>query len=169
MGSNARRASPDAAALAALALTVPRVLSSAGVADYGALKNGLRSLVARDPMDAALGTVMGATYLFWLAERDANPQVRSFWDALVFISTCMSVGYAQVFAVTPSGKAIASFVMTAGPALTARFFDAPRAASESGSERATNAPDGDAAWRDAVLQRLDTLVHTMAAAPTRDA
>lgn len=153
-----RRASPEAAALAALALAVPKLLSATGIGDYASLKEGLRRVVARDPMDATFGTVLGASYLFWLAEREANPQVRSFWDALVFVSTCLSVGYAQTFAVTPSGKAIASFLMTAGPSLTARFFDAPR--TDAPPPAAAGNAD-EAAWRDAVLARLDTLAHAM--------
>jgi hypothetical protein len=62
-----------------------------------------------------------------LAEKQKNPKVNSYYDALVFISTCMSVGYANVFAVTNAGKAIATAVMTFGPALSARALEPPGA------------------------------------------
>ncbi len=54
--------------------------------------------------------------------------MESYWDALVFVSTCMSVGYADVFARTPAGKAIASAIMTIGPAMSGAILDEPRAA-----------------------------------------
>ncbi len=98
---------------------------------YASLKGGLRELVQRDPMDATLVTVLGGAFLFYLAEKDVNPQVRSYWDALVFASTCMSVGYAKVYAQTQAGKAIASALMTVGPAMTSVIFKAPDAAQPS--------------------------------------
>ncbi len=94
---------------------------------YGTLKNGLRALAVRDPVDTLATVVLGGSYLFYLAEKGKNPKVASFYDALLFISTCLSVGYADVFAKTDAGKAIASFVMTFGPALSARALDSPAA------------------------------------------
>ncbi len=35
-----------------------------------------------------------------------NPKVKRFEDALVFCTTCMSVGYSDIFAKTPTGKAV---------------------------------------------------------------
>src|SRR5256885_15849336 len=68
--------------------------------------------------------------LFYWAEADANPMVRSYWDALHYVATALSVGYANVFPVTPLGKAIGALVMTIGPALSARALDqSPRAAA----------------------------------------
>jgi hypothetical protein len=49
--------------------------------------------------------------------------VRSYWDALHYITTALSVGYANVFPVTPIGKAIGAVVMTIGPAMSARALD----------------------------------------------
>jgi hypothetical protein len=92
---------------------------------WAGLKGGLREAVAKDPLDAALVTVFGGSFLFYLAEKDDNPKVTSYFDALVFISTCMSVGYADVFARTPAGKAIATAVMTVGPSLAAAVLNAP--------------------------------------------
>ena len=72
-------------------------------------------------------TVLAGSYLFYLAEKDDNPKCATFWDALTFITTCLSVGYDNLFAETDAGKAIASFVMTVGPALADRALDPPAA------------------------------------------
>ena len=101
--------------------------SSGGELTYPALKRALKDAVAKDPFDATVVTVLGGAFLFYLAEKDANPKVRSYWDALVFVSTCLSVGYADVFARTPAGKAIATAVMTVGPALSGAIFEGPPA------------------------------------------
>lgn len=92
---------------------------------YEASKSALRALATRDPLDSLASVVLGGSYLFYLAERGKNPKVKSYYDALLFISTCLSVGYADVFAKTNAGKAIASFVMTLGPSLSARALDPP--------------------------------------------
>ena len=92
---------------------------------YGGMKDALRTAVAKDPLDALATLVLGATALFYLAEKGKNPKVKSYTDALLFITTCLSVGYADVFAQTDAGKAIASVVMTLGPALSSRALDGP--------------------------------------------
>jgi hypothetical protein len=76
--------------------------------------------------------VAGAAALFYYAEKDENPGVKDYWDALHYVSTALSVGYANLFPVTPFGKLLASALMTMGPALSARALDgAP--ASEAGA------------------------------------
>jgi len=99
--------------------------SGEGALSYGALKEGVRSAVAQDPFDATVVTVLGGAFLFYLAEKGHNPKVTSYWDALVFISTCLSVGYADIFAKTPAGKAIAAAVMTVGPAMSGAMLEGP--------------------------------------------
>jgi len=123
--------STEAAALALMAS-----VASAGLAraDLGVLKKSLREAIASDPLDANLVTVAGGAFLFYLAEKDQNAKVQSYWDALVFVSTCMSVGYADVFARTPAGKAIASAIMTIGPALSGALLDEPKAPAPSGAQ-----------------------------------
>lgn len=101
---------------------------------YGTLKEGFRQLMLRDPIDSLLVTVLGGSYLFYLAEKGKNPKCDSFWDALVFITTSLSVGYDDVFAKTPSGKAIASFVMTFGPALSGAALDPPAGAPDPAAD-----------------------------------
>lgn len=113
----------DPLATVALAAAASNGLGSS----YGDLKRSFREMVAHDPMDAVIVTVLGGSYLFYVAEKDVNPKVKTYWDALVFISTCLSVGYADIFARTPAGQAIATAVMTIGPKLSGSFFDAPAA------------------------------------------
>ena len=65
----------------------------------------------------------GAAAFYW-AEVGTNPGVRTYWDALHYIATSLSVGYANIFPVTQVGKAIGAVVMMIGPALSARALDA---------------------------------------------
>ena len=116
-------AGDDAAVLAVLASLASQ---TGGETSYASWKSSLKAAVSSDPFDALLVTVVGGALLFYLAEKDKNPKVRTYVDALLFVSTCVSVGYADVFACTPAGKAIASAVMTFGPALSGGIFDDPK-------------------------------------------
>jgi voltage-gated potassium channel len=92
----------------------------------------------------------GAAAFYW-AEAGANPMVRTYWDALHYIATSLSVGYANFFPVTAIGKTIGSLVMTIGPAMSARALDQNRPAAEA------PAADGTAvlaAKLDAILAEL---------------
>jgi hypothetical protein len=66
--------------------------------------------------------------LFYAAERDHNPKVNDVWDAGIYCSTCLSVGYGDIFAKTPLGKIIGTTLMTIGPALTGACLDGPASA-----------------------------------------
>ena len=114
----------------ALGLVAALAVSGAASGPYGSLKSSLKEAIAADPFDATVVTVLGGSFLFYLAEKGKNPKVETYWDALVFISTCLSVGYADVFAKTPAGKAIASAVMTVGPAMSGAILDPVDAAGE---------------------------------------
>jgi voltage-gated potassium channel len=105
-------------------------LDGGAMASYASLKKALRDGVARDPLDALVVTVLGGSFLFYLAEKDENPKVTTFWEALVYISTCLSVGYADIFPRTAQGRAIATAIMTVGPAMAAKALDPPSAPSE---------------------------------------
>lgn len=93
------------------------------VVSYQRLKEAVLKQGREEPMDTALGMITVGSLLFYLAEKEVNPRVNSIGDAFVFISTCMSVGYSDIFAKTEAGKAIATTVMTFGPALAATMFD----------------------------------------------
>ncbi|HEX4514212.1 MAG TPA: ion channel [Polyangiaceae bacterium] len=124
---------------------------SSGLAQYETLKNSLREGVARDPLDALVVTVLGGSFLFFMAEKDENPKVRTYWDALVYISTCLSVGYADIFARTKAGQAIATAIMTVGPAMAAKALDAP--ASQTSAQDAQSL-----AVQKAIVDKLDAIL-----------
>lgn len=124
------------------------------VAAFERLKTSARDMATRDPVDSVASVVGAGTLLFYLAEKGKNPKCADIWDALTFITTSLSVGYDDCFAKTPAGKAIASFVMTVGPALTARLLDPPRA--EAGREVADAA-----AHQRAVVDRLDAILDAL--------
>jgi voltage-gated potassium channel len=145
----------DASAMSALGNIVGGMLGApSGGASYQAVKNGLRDLATRDPVDSLLATVLGGAWLFWQAERDANSRCRTYWDALVFVSTSLSVGYDSKFAATPSGKAIATFLMTFGPAMTARALHPPAAQAHVASHESLEVQRGVLLKLDAILEEL---------------
>ena len=75
---------------------------------------------------AKAATLVGvSTLLFYAAEKGRNPKVNDVFDAIIYASTCLSVGYGDIFAKTPLGKVLGSTLMTFGPALAARSLDGP--------------------------------------------
>ena len=108
----------------------------------------------RYPMETLAGFLLGTSAAFYLAERDVNPKVKTFVDALYYISTCLSVGYADIFAQTQTGRAIATLVMTVGPALTNNALDPPH--------RAENA---SAVNQEQIIQRLDAILDELRQGP----
>jgi voltage-gated potassium channel len=130
-------------------------LAAAAEPDFGKdavkkIKDGLRDGYTKDPMGTTASTVLVASWLFYKAEKGHNPKVTSFYDALVYVSTNLSVGYCDIFAKTPAGKALGSLLMTAGPAMATRFLDEPT--SPGASNEATNR---------AVLERLDKILEAL--------
>ena len=67
--------------------------------------------------------VSTAAVLFLLAEEGHNPAVKTYWDALYYVSTSLSVGYANIFPVTQAGKAIGALVQMVGPAMSSKALD----------------------------------------------
>jgi len=82
--------------------------------------------IERNPLDASLEILGVASWAFYQAEKDVNPKIDTFMDAFYYISTCASVGYADIFAVTQAGRAIAALVMIVGPALTSNSLNRPK-------------------------------------------
>jgi hypothetical protein len=64
-----------------------------------------------------------STMLFYLLEKNRNPKVNDVWDSMVYCSTCLSVGYGDIFAKTPLGKILGSALMTMGPSMAAKTTD----------------------------------------------
>ena len=125
----------------------------------GNLHQKMRDYQAREPANAIVLTVLGAAAAFYVAERGSNPKVTSFYDALVYAATNMSVGYSDIFAKTPGGKAVGSLLMTYGPALAARALDPPGVAAAP----APGASQFDAASVDAIVSRLDSILNELRA------
>lgn len=143
-------------------LVVLAALAAATEPDLGRetverFKEKVRDGFAKDPMGSVLYTVLVGSYLFYRAEKGKNPKCNSFYDALVFVSTNLSVGYAPIFAETPVGKAIGTAVMTYGPAMSSRIFDAP---AKNGVGAGATADAGDNA---AIVERLDKILAALTA------
>jgi hypothetical protein len=131
-------------ALAALAVaTTPDM----GAAAIDRLKRDVREGYRKDPMGTVLAVVLGGAWAFYRAEKGHNPKVESYYDALVYVATNMSVGYSDIFARTSVGKAIGTALMTYGPAMTSQILDPPASASAE--------PGGD---QRAVVERLDRIL-----------
>lgn len=109
--------------LAALAAATAPDLGRATLEDW---KERIRARFEGDPMGTTVSTAIIGAYLFYRAEKGQNPKVTSYYDALVYVSTNLSVGYSDIFAKTPAGKAIGSAVMTYGPAMATRMLDRPK-------------------------------------------
>lgn len=122
----------------------------------------LRGAAREDPAEAIIWTTLVAARLFYEAEVGHNPKVRTLEDALVFVSTNLSVGYCDIFAVTERGKQIVTLLMMFGPALAAQALDEP--ASE---RRAAEAVEEDR--HAALLARLDRIAALLVAAPAAQA
>lgn len=102
------------------------------------------------PLESLGGFLLSASAAFYLAERGVNPKIRTFVDALYYISTCLSVGYADIFAQTQTGKLIATLTMTIGPALTGNALDPPGRAEPASAQ-----------GQQLVLERLDEILEEL--------
>lgn len=153
------RTNPDRAALSALAQIAEGLVGArGGNLGYETWKAGFREIAQRDPIDTLLVSVLGGSYLFWLAEKDANPKCRTFWDAAIFVSTCLSVGYDNKFAVTEPGKAISTFLMTFGPAAAAAAFAPPLAEKNAEAATVARTTAESIELQKAILAKLDAIL-----------
>ncbi|MGC4119335.1 MAG: ion channel [Myxococcales bacterium] len=89
------------------------------------LENEVRQAVEANPMEATTLLVAGGGLLFFWAERGRNEKVKSYWDAVHYVATSLSVGYATIFPETDAGKALGALVQTLGPALSSRVLNPP--------------------------------------------
>jgi hypothetical protein len=81
--------------------------------------------VNANPLDANAEVLGLAAWAFYQAEKGVNPKIQTYVDAFYYISTCASVGFADIFAMTQAGRAIAAVVMMIGPSLTGRALNYP--------------------------------------------
>lgn len=127
------------------------------------LHDKMRDYQAREPANAILVTVLGSAAAFYVAERGRNPKVGSFYDALVYAATNLSVGYSDIFAKSAAGKAIGALLMTYGPALATRALDPPGAPVPSaGSTTASHSSD---AAVERIVASLDAILSELRARP----
>ncbi len=110
------------------------------------------------PMESLAGFLLGTSAAFYLAERDVNPKIKTFVDALYYMSTCLSVGYADIFARTQTGRLIATLVMSVGPALTSHALDLPGQAAEA-----------SARGQEMMIERLDAILEELRRRPLQEA
>ncbi len=115
-----------------------------------------RTKQAEDPLNSIVFTVLVGAAAFYAAERGQNPKINSYFDALVYVSTNLSVGYSDIFAKTETGKAIGATLMTYGPALAARAFDAP----DEVKQRAAEGERSEAALRD-IAGKLELILQEL--------
>lgn len=132
-------------------LVVLAALAAAAEPDLGRsaldeLKTQLRKRYAADPIETTVSSVVTAAWLFYRAERGKNPKVDSFYAALEYITSSLSVGYTDIYPKTPAGKAIASVMMTFGPAMTGEIL----------AEKKTEDP---------VVERLDRILAVLEQRP----
>src|SRR3954464_4500834 len=113
--------------------------------EFGADLERWAGKLAESPCRNTASVVGLSTVAFYLLERNRNPKVNDVWDSMVYCSTCLSVGYGDIFAKTPLGKILGSALMTIGPSMAARTTE--------GSDAARRADD-DA---DVQAQLLETL------------
>lgn len=107
-------------------------------------------LLTGRPLESLGGFLLAASVAFYVAEREVNPKIQTFVDSLYYISTCLSVGYADIFAQTQTGKMIATLAMTIGPALTGNALDPPGRVEPASAE-------GQAL----LLERLDAILEEL--------
>lgn len=113
--------------LSAMGLNIPD--------DLGTEIDRWAAALADSPCRNTVTLVGLSTVLFYILEKNHNPKVNDVWDSMVYCSTCLSVGYGDIFAKTPLGKILGSTLMTIGPSMAARLADGPRAPGASGQDR----------------------------------
>lgn len=79
--------------------------------------------VNANPLEANVEFLGLAAWAFYQAEKGTNPKIQTYIDSFYYISTCASVGYADIFAVTQTGRTITAIVMMLGPSLTGRALN----------------------------------------------
>lgn len=121
----ASRKKPAGATIDLGALVMKMMASQGSTAMTGGLGRGLQEAADADPLGTLAKTVAAASTVFYLAERGKNPKVKSLHDALVLITTSLSVGCTDIFPRTKVGKLVTSFVMAIGPGLSSRALEHP--------------------------------------------
>lgn len=120
-------------------------------------KDRLLNMAADNPLETLLVGVLGSAWVFYLAEKGENEGVDTYDDALYYISTCLSVGYANIFPKTQIGKFVAALVMIIGPSLSGWVVEGHLVQRQRG-EPAPPAPD-----QAAVVEKLEAILQVLKA------
>lgn len=116
--------------------------------------------LAGSPLRNSAAIIAASSAAFLAAERGHNPKVNDIYDAMLYCSTCLSVGYADIFPQTPVGKLIGTVLMTAGPALAARALDGAATGDNFGRRDAT---------QQQILATLQEILNKLPAQPSAQA
>lgn len=131
--------------------------TSGAMGDIGALKTKLRAWAKDDPMDAILATILGGGVAFYLAEKDAHPELASPWDGVLHMATTLWHG-SSLQPATAAGRALVAFVQAFGPTLVLAAFDEPAAEKHAAEKQAAQV-------QLAILERLDRIVQLLERQP----
>lgn len=144
-----------------LALGIAAATQSGEGGELAALKDKLRGAAKDEPIDALLATVLGGGLLFYKLERGKNPRVNTYWDAVLYVATSLSVGYDDCFPRTESGNALAALLHTFGPSLAANALSPPRTAQEAAAKEAAAKDAELLAVNKAILARLEDIATSL--------
>jgi hypothetical protein len=117
-----------------MAKTSPEAALAAAATEDLSLER-LGAAIGERPLESAIALVAASAAIFYQAEKGKNPKCETYWDALVYCSTCISVGYGDIFARTPIGKIVGSVLMTVGPAIANKALDGPPRESTDAVQR----------------------------------
>lgn len=134
--------------------------ADAALAAFQSWKNKLLDYAADNPAEALFCVMMGGAFVFYLAEKDCNDEVLTYNDALHYISTCLSVGYARIFPVTQVGKLVATIVMAIGPSLSGWVIEGRILRRSTDAGETAPPPSRDLT---PVLERLDAVLEELKA------
>ena len=130
---------------------------------YQEWKNRLLDAAADHPLETLVTVVVGSAWLLYQAEHEVNEGFRTYDDALYYVSTCLSVGYANVFPKTQVGKFVAALVMMIGPSLSSWVVEGHLIQRGSSQPAPTQpvAPAASGAELALVAEKLEELIQEL--------
>jgi hypothetical protein len=128
-------------------------------------KNRLLDVAATNPAEAVFTLTTGGALVLYLAEKPVNENVRTYVDALHYVATCLTVGYAAYFPCTQIGKLVAAIIMMYGPTFTAWVAEGHLTRRAAEREAASPPQPGTAH----LLDRLDAILAELRRARSENA
>jgi hypothetical protein len=130
---------------------------------YHTWKNRFLDFSVDHPLESLITVVLGSAWVLYLAEKDVNEGIQTYDDALYYISTCLSVGFANVFPQTQLGKFVAAVVMMIGPSLSSWVVEGRLTARNAGTAAAPPPPPAPAPDLAPLLEKLDAILQELRA------